>query len=239
MAEAAHASETADAQWKPLPRRRTHELIVEQIEDRLRQGTLRAGDRLPPERMLAEALGVSRGAVREALRILEAIGVIEAAPGSGPSAGSVIVHRGADAMAMVLRLHLRMASFSPQDSADVAASLETLAVAGACRRATTEDVATLRSLVEQMRTAGSLADRLDLDTVLLQRITEMSGNVLASAVLSGLRQARFDMPNPSVEARGALVDAIAAGDEARAVALVAHRAAGEDDPDLTRLRPAG
>jgi GntR family transcriptional repressor for pyruvate dehydrogenase complex len=46
-------------------------------------GTLRAGDRLPPERELATRLGLSRGALREALRSLEYVGLLKARAGSG------------------------------------------------------------------------------------------------------------------------------------------------------------
>src|SRR6185437_13298670 len=46
-------------------------------------GTLRAGDRLPPERELAARLGISRGALREALRSLEYVGLLQARVGSG------------------------------------------------------------------------------------------------------------------------------------------------------------
>ena len=46
-------------------------------------GTLRAGDKLPPERELAARLGISRGALREALRSLEYVGLLQARVGSG------------------------------------------------------------------------------------------------------------------------------------------------------------
>ena len=49
----------------------------------IHDGTFRAGDRLPPERELAARLGISRGALREALRSLESVGVLQARVGSG------------------------------------------------------------------------------------------------------------------------------------------------------------
>jgi DNA-binding FadR family transcriptional regulator len=122
--------------WKPLRRMRTHEQVVAEIEHRLITGTLKAGDRLPPERQFAEALGVSRGAVREALRILEAIGVVEAGQGSGPASGSMIVKDSVAGMAMVLRMHLQLASFTLEDLIDVRALLEQLVVRTAAENAT-------------------------------------------------------------------------------------------------------
>jgi DNA-binding FadR family transcriptional regulator len=126
----ADAAQSSPPPWKPLARMRTHEHVVAEIENRLVTGALKAGDRLPPERQFAEALGVSRGAVREALRILEAIGVLEAGTGSGPSAGSVIVRRGVAGMAMVMRLHLRLASFSAADLSEIRLLMEQLAAGG-------------------------------------------------------------------------------------------------------------
>lgn len=120
----ARADTAYTAQWKPLARMRTHEHVVAEIENRLMTGRLKAGDRLPPERQFAEILGVSRGAVREALRILEALGVIDVRTGSGPSAGSVIVKDSLSGMAMVLRLHLQVGSFSQDDMIELHLLLE-------------------------------------------------------------------------------------------------------------------
>ncbi|MCZ7664721.1 MAG: GntR family transcriptional regulator [Thermoleophilia bacterium] len=62
---------------------RLYESIVEQIEALIREKTLAPGDQLLPERQLAEQLGVSRAAVREALTALAARGLIEITPGGG------------------------------------------------------------------------------------------------------------------------------------------------------------
>src|SRR5262249_8378084 len=59
-----------------LPRSRTFEQILYQLEEAAVAGRLRPGDRLPPERVLAEQLGVSRTSLREAIRVLEALGIV-------------------------------------------------------------------------------------------------------------------------------------------------------------------
>ncbi len=73
--------------WRPVTRSRSHELVLDQIEEQILAGTLRVGDRLPGERDLASHLQVSRSAVREAIRALEAQGVVRSAVGSGKDAG--------------------------------------------------------------------------------------------------------------------------------------------------------
>ena len=56
---------------------RISEIIVDQIRLLMRQGQLKPGDRLPPERDLCERFGVSRVPVRAALRMLESSGLVE------------------------------------------------------------------------------------------------------------------------------------------------------------------
>lgn len=67
----------------PLTKIRLHEEIVEQLKDRIIRGDLPSGARLPPERELAEQLGVNRTTVREALHKLESMGLIDIKHGSG------------------------------------------------------------------------------------------------------------------------------------------------------------
>ena len=75
--------------WSAVARRRTHELVLQSVEEQIVAGNLRVGDRLPPERDFAAQLGVSRSSVREAVRILEAQGVLTSAVGTGPDSGTV------------------------------------------------------------------------------------------------------------------------------------------------------
>ncbi len=69
--------------YKTIRTSRLYEQIVQQIEDSILDGVLKAGDQLPPERELAEQFGVSRTAVREALKTLREKGLVEAYTGRG------------------------------------------------------------------------------------------------------------------------------------------------------------
>jgi len=68
---------------QPVRRDRLYQGIVSQIEGLLERGELKPGDQLPPERQLAEQLTVSRASVREALRSLELLGIVETRAGGG------------------------------------------------------------------------------------------------------------------------------------------------------------
>jgi GntR family transcriptional repressor for pyruvate dehydrogenase complex len=69
--------------YKVVRTSRLYEQIVQQIEDSITKGTLKAGDQLPSERELALKFGVSRTAVREAVKALHEKGLVEAYSGRG------------------------------------------------------------------------------------------------------------------------------------------------------------
>ncbi len=69
--------------YKTVKTSRLYEQIVQQIEESIRKGALKPGDQLPPERELAERFGVSRTAVREAVKALREKGLVEAYSGKG------------------------------------------------------------------------------------------------------------------------------------------------------------
>src|ERR1051325_2365458 len=75
----------------PVKSTRIYEEIVRQIKAMIAEGRLKSGDQLPPERDLAEKFLVSRTSVREALRALESVGLIEIRPGEGAFVREVAV----------------------------------------------------------------------------------------------------------------------------------------------------
>lgn len=69
--------------FRTIRRRNLFEEVAGQVEELIRRGVYKDGDRLPGERELAERLGVNRATVREALRVLEIMRVVEKKPGEG------------------------------------------------------------------------------------------------------------------------------------------------------------
>ena len=180
----------AEAAWQPVRRVRTHEQVLAQIEQKILDGELRVGERLPSERELAEALGVSRASIREALRALEVMGIVESHIGSGPESGSFVSGRSSEALGNLLRLHMALAQISLADLVDIRRQLEQNNARQAAIRRTDEDLAHLESIIHSMRAPGLHYEQFnELDTEFHVSIARASKNALASDLMQALRDA--------------------------------------------------
>ncbi|MGY4098813.1 FadR/GntR family transcriptional regulator [Nocardia sp. R16R-3T] len=229
------------AGWEPVRRVRTHEQVLDQIQQKIFDGTLRAGEKLPSERELVMMLGVSRTSVREALRALEVMGIIESRTGSGQSAGSIVTDKSTPALTNLLRLHLALANIKLADLVETRVQLERSAASAAAAVRTEEDIDRLSRLVESMRTANSgYPEFNELDTEFHVTIARVSGNALAADLMQVLRGAveremaeafaKFDdwraVANALVDEHEAILRAIKRGDSEAAADLVAAHIIG-------------
>src|SRR5450631_312154 len=165
--------------WQPVARVRTYELVLQRIEAQIVSGELRAGERLPSERELAEMLGVSRPAVREALRVLEAQGVVRSQVGQGPGSGTTIERVPSDALTRLLRLHVALGSFPFADVIETRVTLERSIVVLACRNAGPENVERMRAILAAMdapEITREVFNQLDIDFHV--ELAEAAGNRL-------------------------------------------------------------
>ncbi len=168
-----------------VPRRRAFEEALLQIENAILSGQLRPGDRLPSERELASLLGLGRPAVREALRVLDAIGVLQARRGSGERAGSIVA-AGTGALSGLLALHAATRNIPLGDLIDVREALEAMGARAAARA---HDATELNRLVEAMRQEEDDASFLALDTAFHLTIAKQSGNSVLPLFMDELRDA--------------------------------------------------
>lgn len=129
------APETEGDLAAPSRRVRAWETVVDWVEERIYSGQLTVGDQLPAERDLAARLGVSRSAVREAMRTLQASGVVRSTVGAGPSGGTSVTANPHQALTRLLRLHIALENFPLDDITEARIVLESLAVASAAERA--------------------------------------------------------------------------------------------------------
>lgn len=169
---------------------RTHQLVLTWIEQQLSDGTLTVGGRLPAERTLAEQLGVSRTSVREAIRILEAMGVVRAGVGSGPEAGTVVISDPTAALGSALRLHVATQHLPVADIVETRVLLESWAAARA--RADAPELEHAAALLDEMDAVARGKEEADgflaLDIRFHLALADAAGNAVVSAMMGSLRE---------------------------------------------------
>ena len=229
------AEATAGPTWRPVSRANTYELVIDAVEEQIMAGSLTVGDPLPAERDLANRLGVSRASVREALRVLDSLGVVRSAGGSGRGAGTFIAAMPSAALTRFLRLHVALANFSLSDVMDTRVQLERSSAVLAAARADEDALAAINAQLAVMDTPGISLDVFnDADTAFHVAIAQAAGNQLFSdltaAIRTSLRGSIFAAFN-RVDDQQALMSQLQAQHREIMAAIVAGRS--EDAARLT------
>ena len=176
--------------WEPVQRVRTYEQVMSQIEDRILDGRLKAGDKLPSERDLSALLGVSRPSLRESLRVLEALGIVDIRPGGGAEGGAVLVGEPGSGFVNLLKLQLALGQFDQKEVLETRIALETWCCEEAAVRASEQDHHELELILDAMDNPDiSTAEFNRLDAAFHVRIAESTGNTLSSHLMGSLRTA--------------------------------------------------
>ncbi len=145
--ENAHALSEERPVYKAVRTSRLYEQIVQQIEESILKGALKPGDQLPAERELAQRFGVSRTAVREAVKALREKGLVEAFTGRG----TFITDGTSQAIRQSLDLIAKIGQpDGSTDLAEVRAMLEPEIAALAATRAEEQHLATMREAIAVM-----------------------------------------------------------------------------------------
>ena len=121
--------------------------VIEQIEKAIVDRTFEPGERLPSPQDLQESLGISRGTLREALRVLEQKGLIEIKPGVG--GGAVVKAVTTEQMSQGLALLIRYQRVSLNHIAEFRDSVEGSVAALAADRSTKKDIERLKGLLKE------------------------------------------------------------------------------------------
>ena len=161
-----------------------------QIEERILDGRLKAGDHLPSERDLAQLLGVSRPSLRESLRVLEALGVVDIRRGGGADGGAMLVGTPGPGFVNLLKLQLALGHFSSTDVLETRVALETWSCSEAAYRSTEADHGELAAILDLMDDPQIETNEFNrLDTAFHVRIAEATGNTLTAHLMGSLRTA--------------------------------------------------
>lgn len=137
--------------FEPIAVARASSAIAEQIRTAIVTGRLKKGERLSPERELAEEFGVSRVTVRDALRSLEAMGLVEVKVGA--RGGAFVTAPNGSKVAQTMSDMMMLSATSPEDIVEARLIVELGTVTLACARALDEDLARLREHCERGRDA--------------------------------------------------------------------------------------
>jgi GntR family transcriptional repressor for pyruvate dehydrogenase complex len=138
-------SRGAKARFKTVRKARLHEQVAKQVERLIVNGVLKPGDRLPPERELAVKFGVGRSTVRDAIRTLEVIGILESRQGHG----TVVRDVSPDALVVPLASLLVRKREMVAELLDVRRMLEPGLAARAAANATAEEIAHLEDVLRR------------------------------------------------------------------------------------------
>ncbi|MEE9094520.1 FadR/GntR family transcriptional regulator [Pseudarthrobacter phenanthrenivorans] len=219
---------------------RTHQLVLHWIEDQLSAGNLAVGGRLPAERALAEQLKVSRTSVREAIRILEAMGAVRSGVGSGPDAGTVVISDPTAALGSALRLHVATQHLPVADIVQTRVLLESWAAAQARRDAPELEEAAALLAAMDVPEGIPVGEFLALDVRFHLALANAAGNAVVSLMMGSLRESiqgyaaelTSHLPDWGATAsrlrteHHAILAAVRNGDGARAAELVAAHIEG-------------
>lgn len=182
--------------WRPTEpageKRRTFEQVLDRIRQAIRAGDLRPGDRLPPERELAEALNVGRTSVREAIRVLEALDIVQVRVGSGPEQGVTIRSSPGDQLAQLIDMWMSLEHVGLREVVQFREAVEGWSCGVVARDYGTQDVdekviGELSEITEEMQEVSSKEAYLELDATFHIQIVEATGNRLAGMVATALR----------------------------------------------------
>ncbi|GIG37692.1 FadR/GntR family transcriptional regulator [Cellulomonas pakistanensis] len=192
---------------------------VAQLRARITSGDWPVGARIPPEPALVELLGVGRNTVREAVQSLVHAGLVERRQGSGTYVLST--------SELAVSMGRQIADARQRDVVEVRRSLEVEAARLAARRRTAADVATITGLRDQRAEAyrsGALDRMVAADLALHRAIARAARNPVLLSLYENLIDAitdniRFNFAQilQDGDNHDGLVDAIAAGDDVRAV----------------------
>jgi len=224
-------------EFRTVHKTRVSEDIIEQIRDLVTSGRLKPGDRLPGERELAETFSVCRSAVREAIRALESLGIVDARAGEGTFVAALAGSQRRDP----ITASLFQAWNTQRNLFEVRRVLEPGLAALAARRAKPEQIEKMRAILDDHK--GKVQAResyMKEDIAFHYLVAEATGNEIllrvADSLMELLRETRDTSgkiaarPGRSLKQHQAILNAIEARNP-----LVAERRMREHISAIERL----
>ena len=165
------------------PSERLTDVAIARIKEMIATGKLVPGQRLPRERDLAEQLGLSRSSLREAVRALTLVKVLETRQGDGTYVTSLDSGLLLESVAFVTHM---LSDAQTLDMWEVRRLLEPAATALAAARMTPADHAQLKELLDRFATAATVDETMEADEAFHRFINRSSGNAVLASVIEAV-----------------------------------------------------
>lgn len=172
--------EKGDVMFTPVKNQKVYEVVIEQIKEMIKTGKLKKGDKLPPERELVEELKVSRTSIREALRSLEILGLVESKHGDG----NFIKKNFDDSLLEPLSLMFMLQESSPKDVLELRMVLETETAMLAAKRIGADELKDIKAIIDKFKATADEKLNTELDVEFHHAIAQASKNLLLVNILS-------------------------------------------------------
>lgn len=156
---------------------------ISAIKQMVMDGTLRPGDRLPTEKELSESIGVSRNSLREAVKALSVIRVLDVRQGDGTYVTALEPEQLLESVAFVLDMH-QDASYV--EILEIRRLLEPVAVEQACAHLDQEDFAALEETMERLGAEPDITALVEADIAFHRRIVDRCPNAYLRTLLGSL-----------------------------------------------------
>ncbi len=183
------AGTPADFGIEPISPQRIYQEVASQLRRNISEGKLKPGDKLPPERNLAQMFGVSRNTMREALRALELSGLLELKLGS--AGGAFVMPGSSNAVVNGMRDLYFLGAITPDHLTEARVSVSAAVIRMACERMTDEDLALLEhniALAAKSDKAGNFDERTKHHQAFHVLLAKATHNPILLATTEGIME---------------------------------------------------
>ncbi|PKM89219.1 MAG: FadR family transcriptional regulator [Firmicutes bacterium HGW-Firmicutes-12] len=166
--------------FKQISSDKVYTQIMNQIKVGISNGELKRGDRLPSERVMAEQLGVSRATVREAIRSLEIMGLVQCNQGEG----NFITNNLENSLAEPVSIMFQLNQGKINEINELRRALEFEAVKLATNKISDTSIYKLEELCSILENSKKESERAEADRKFHYEIAKASGNILIINILN-------------------------------------------------------
>jgi GntR family transcriptional repressor for pyruvate dehydrogenase complex len=194
-----HVEVVSGRDFRVVRKTRVSEEIIGQIRDLISSGRLKVGDRLPAERELAKLLDVGRSTVREAIRALESLGIVQVRAGEG----TFLIANPADRPGDPLTTKVFSSLHNQRKLFEVRMVIEPDLAALAARRASFDQIVKMRETLRQQESLIQQGDSgIVADTQFHYLLAEAAGNEILFNIMTGLMDLLRETRQASLQTSG-------------------------------------